>query len=338
MKIVDKILSSKEFMENPPVLVDIGASGDLPSKWKKIAKYSICIAFDADERETEYLASKSSEYRRLYVFSRLLATKPGVNFDFFLTKSPYCSSTLRPDSDKLSEWAFADLFKIEKVVSLKSIDFETVFKALQLRRVDWFKTDSQGIDLRLFDSLGEHNVNNVLVAEFEAGIIDAYIGEDKLWNLMSYMDKREFWMSSMSVCGTQRLKADFFDGLSSIEKKIIDSLIRISPGWAGTTYFNSFRADFSKREYLLGWVFALIEKQYGFALELAINGYRKFSDPAFLEMKDYIESILKIKYYKNLPVFILGGIIRKFKRGINRIWGLSKGLMRSRSNNRLNEL
>jgi hypothetical protein len=51
MKIIKTILESDYFAAAPPVLVDIGASGEINTKWKPIAPYSICIAFDADDRE-----------------------------------------------------------------------------------------------------------------------------------------------------------------------------------------------------------------------------------------------------------------------------------------------
>ena len=55
MKIIDQILRSEHFRDQPPVLIDIGASGGIHSKWKYIAKYSYCIAFDADDKKREAL-------------------------------------------------------------------------------------------------------------------------------------------------------------------------------------------------------------------------------------------------------------------------------------------
>ena len=44
--------------------------------------------------------------------------------------------------------------------------------------VDWYKSDSQGTDMSIFDSLPKNISNKILAAEFEPGIIDAYQGED----------------------------------------------------------------------------------------------------------------------------------------------------------------
>ncbi len=58
MEILKRILKRKEFIDNPPVLLDIGASGDLNQKWEILAPYSIGVAFDADDRDFEYINKK----------------------------------------------------------------------------------------------------------------------------------------------------------------------------------------------------------------------------------------------------------------------------------------
>ncbi len=66
--------------------------------------------------------------------------------------------------------------KLTKKVELNSIHIQKALDNAKLDYVDWFKSDSQGIDLRLFKSLDEKIRSKILLAEFEPGIIDAYIG------------------------------------------------------------------------------------------------------------------------------------------------------------------
>ena len=68
-KLLKKIFSIEELKLNPPVLIDIGASGALHRCWKKIAKYSICIAFDADSREMKIIENAKSDFKKLYVYN-----------------------------------------------------------------------------------------------------------------------------------------------------------------------------------------------------------------------------------------------------------------------------
>ena len=317
MRMITTVLNREEFQDKPPILLDIGASGNINPKWKEISKYSICIAFDADSRDISYTDSKSKFYRKLCVYNSLVTEKSSREVDFFLTSSPYCSSTLKPDVKSLNEWAFSALFEVDSIVKLKSVDLSTVLSELQIEYVDWFKTDSQGIDLRLFKSLGGSIVQRVLAAEFEPGILDSYVGEDKLHELMSYMDTLDFWMSDLNLQGSQRANMEVISShLGDLDRKSLKSLIRISPGWGEVSYLNSFKNQslFDQRDFLLGWVFSLIERQYGFALELAINGCERFNDPIFQELINY--TLFKIrKSYLKIPVLFLSKALKKaFKK------------------------
>jgi hypothetical protein len=307
MNIIDKILNRPEFVNAPPILVDIGASGKIHSKWKKIAKYSVCIAFDADDREFGYVENAASGFRKLYVYNCIVSDKDSGKIDFYLTKSPYCSSTLEPDAAALAEWSFADKFIIEKNINLNNITLSKVLRDLKITKIDWFKTDSQGIDLRLFKSLSNEIQDKVIVAEFEPGLIDAYKSEDKLFNIVGYMSSGNFWLSDFITKGAERLtQAD----LSSITqnnllKKLIQFSHRKSPGWAEMTYINSFKNTPPLRDYLLGWVFSIIHKQYGFSLKLAEEGKSKFNDQIFNEMKLFSlrkikNDLFKLKFYKSI--------------------------------------
>ena len=307
MNIIEKILNRDEFVSDPPVLVDIGASGKIHPKWKKIARYSVCIAFDADDREFGYVENVARGFRKLYVYNCIVSDKESDKIDFFLTKSPYCSSTLEPDAAALAEWSFADKFIIEKNISLNNITLSKVLENLKISKIDWFKTDSQGIDLRLFKSLSNEIQDKVIVAEFEPGFIDAYKSEDKLYNIVDYMSSKNFWLSDFIIKGAERLTQSDLSNITqnNLLKKLIQFSHRKSPGWAEMTYINSFRNNTTIRDYLLGWVFSVIHKQYGFSLKLAEEGIRKFDDKIFGEMKHFSlrrikNDLYKLKFYKSV--------------------------------------
>lgn len=301
MNIIDKILSSNLFTVNPPVLLDIGASGEIHPKWKPIAPYAICIAFDADDREMGYTVREAGGYRKLFVFNKLVTDNQNSEADFFLTKSPYCSSLLYPDHKSINNWNFGDLFDVEKTVRLKTAQLPAMLAEIGITKIDWFKTDSQGTDLRLFKSLGENTIDSVLVAEFEPGIIDGYIGEDKLWHIMAFMEKRPFWMSDIKICGTQRIsKQTIEEKFKAFGGKIPpEMLFKTSPGWGEVTFINSFNSSntcLNLRDHLLGWIFAIIEGQYGFAMDIARVGDKKFGGHIFQELGYVTFDIVSKKY------------------------------------------
>ncbi len=306
MSIIDKVLNREEFEINPPVLIDVGASERIHKNWKKISRYSICIAFDADERDFGFIEKENSKFKKLYVYNCILSDKSSEETNFYLTKSPYCSSLLEPDLKSLQQLAYSDLFEIEKIVKLKTVDLQFVLKELKLKCVDWFKTDSQGIDLRLFKSLGDKIINKVLAIEFEPGIIDAYKGEDKFHSILSFIDgTKNFWMSDIIIKGSARIDRQTLSSLyqNNILRKFAMFSLKESPGWGEITYLNSFcdKNIFSLRDYLLGWIFATIQKQHGFAYILANDGNNRFNDSIFNDLRKYSKrqirmNIIKLKF------------------------------------------
>ena len=309
MNIIKKLLTREEFNGNPPILLDIGASGAIPKIWRKIAKYSICIAFDADKREIEYLGSESG-FKKLYIYNSILTNQDTDELDFYLTKSPYCSSTLLPDSEKLLNYSFGDYFIVENKTKLKASKIGAILGELNISKIDWFKTDSQGTDLRLFIDLGEKVLYKVLVADFEPGLIDAYEGEDKLWALLHYMENKPFWISDLKVKGVERMNKEFQTSLfpKKIHKRFIGSglIIKKSPCWAEISYLNSFSNTelFDKRDFMLAFIFGILKKQFGFAFEIAAKGESIYGDKIFNEMKKYSKSRTDINF--------ISGFVYKF--------------------------
>src|SRR3990172_1281824 len=236
MKLINDILTRKEFAEKPPVLIDIGASEGIHNKWKEIAKYSICIAFDADQRDFSFTTKESAGYKKLISYNCIVTEDQGSEFDFYLTQSPYCSSLLKPDNESLKAWAFSEKFNY----------------------LDWFKSDSQGTDLRLFKSLGQDIIKKVLSVELEPGIIDSYHGEDKISMVLSFMNENNFLLSEMNVKGSQRITTETLNLLSKNKffQKFIHHSHKSSPGWAELFYINNQISQLEIREHFLGWIIA----------------------------------------------------------------------------------
>lgn len=309
--LVKEIFQLPLFTDRPPVLVDVGASGAIHEYWKEIAPYSICLAFDADDRELHIEEKENSSFKKLIVFNSLVHPSVEGNLDFYLTKSPFCSSALEPDTKSLSQWAFADKFKVERKIQLKSLLLSDALKKAGLDYVDWFKTDSQGLDLNLFLSLPGKVRDAMLIAEFEPGFIDAYKGEDKLYVTLQQMGQMQFWLAELRVKGSQRIASSVLSKIAagSLQKKLISFSHKTAPGWGEMLYMNTFKDISTKRELLLGWVMATTIGQHGFAYEIADKAKNLFPDAIFSKLLAASEmSIRKISVRRLVPV-----AIQKFK-------------------------
>ena len=291
-RILGKLFELDCLKAHPPVLFDIGASGQLHPEWSSIASYSVAFGFDADAREFDSKQNKHG-FKKLILINKVLTDGESSDTRFYLTKSPYCSSVLEPDLDSLQRWKFSGLFETENNLTLPAVNLNQIMASHGISQIDWFKTDSQGIDLRLFRSLPTNVQNKILVAEFEPGFIDAYKGEDKIQDILSYMEKMPFWLSDCDVKGTQRISALSMQTFG-VENKITG--LRNSACWAELCYLNTLEKEPEERDLFLGWIFSTLKGQHGFALDILIKLEKFTEGRLFSEMLEFSKSMLMKKY------------------------------------------
>lgn len=315
---MEKYLQPLAAMTSPPVLIDIGASGEPPRIWDAIRTRAVYLGFDPDRRELHDVPD--GRYARSIIVNKALTISAESETKFYLTHSPYCSSTLRPDSNSLANYLFSDLFVVEKEVSVPATTLAGILEQLSLPRVDWFKTDSQGTDLRLFQSLPDHIRSQVLAVDIEPGLIDAYQGEDLFVEAHRELLNQGFWLSNLQVCGAIRLRRSTASKLGDHFIKMVSSEQRTSPGWCEARYLRNpdwlEKSGASKDRYLLLWVFALLDEQYGFALDVAESYTRSFGcDEWTTLIQQEPLSILGAKETQtNRSRSVLRRAIRKFGR------------------------
>lgn len=269
-------------LEIRPVLIDIGASYAPPTIWTTIAPVSIYIGFDPDLRDLREIPD--GQFYKATIIDAAVCAEDVADVTFFLTRSPYCSSTLQPDSPALSHFLFADLFEVERQVTVKATTLNQVVDRLALTTIDWLKTDSQGTDLRLFTALAPHIRSRVLAFDLEPGLIDAYLGEDSFISAHDELSRQGFWLSNLDVQRTARMRRETLAHLQKVGVRLDESLVAMSfkptPGWCEARYLRTLDSmiqnRLGQREYVLLWVIAMLDGQVGFALDLVLQYERIF--------------------------------------------------------------
>ncbi|MBI2891404.1 MAG: hypothetical protein HYY13_11550 [Nitrospirae bacterium] len=256
-----------------PVLVDVGAAGGVPDVWSDLAPISVYVGFDPDGGVGE---GAGPFKRTILVQALAVCGEDQSSVPFFVTRSPQCSSTLRPDHASLQHYLFAPLFEVEREVRLKGRGLSEALREHGLDRVDWFKSDSQGIDLRLFNSLSDEVRTRVLAVELEPGLADAYQGEDLFVDAHRELLQQGFWLSSLRVGGAVRTNPEVLrepalekEGLRAQDLMVYT---RESPFFCGPRYLRGLEgahaAMMERPDYVKLWAFALLDDQVGFALEV----------------------------------------------------------------------
>jgi len=270
-----------------PVLLDVGAAGAPPRIWKPIARESCYLGFDPDHRELKK-TSKETFYKATIIDEAITEDDSTSEVSFYLTKSPFCSSRLRPDTKSLESFLFSNLFVVERETRVRATSLNDALRRLNLSVVDWIKLDTQGTDLRLFQSLRPEIRSRVLTLDIEPGLIDAYEGEDLFVEAHRKLTQSGFWLSSIEIHGAIRMRRSTLEHLAARTENLTETMISHaapkSPAWCEARYCRTLESlaatRVSQRDYVLLWVFALLDRQFGFALDLAVSYEKTFgSDP-----------------------------------------------------------
>ena len=265
-----------------PVLVDIGAAGVPPTIWQPIARQSCYVGFDADPRAVSQ-ASRGTFYQET-VLNEAVTEDKVSEVVFHLTRSPYCSSRLKPDSKSLERFLFSDLFMVEREARVRATNLNEVLRQLNLAIIDWIKLDTQGTDLRLFQSLRAEVRDHVLALDIEPGLIDAYEEEDLFVEAHEQLTRSGFWLSRLEVHGAIRMRRATLKYLAAQTRNIGEEMIsestRKSPAWCEARYFRAVESlepsRVSQRDYVLLWLFAMLDHHFGVALDLAVDYEKVF--------------------------------------------------------------
>ena len=291
-----KILKNKVFEKKPPILIDVGASDEINNSWKKLSKHSICLGFD-----TNIINNKSeTSYKKFYLIKSLIGIK-NVKKNFYLTFDKNCSSSLKPTNKDIKEYLFNEKFQIKKVVKLKYITLNKVLKDHKILYVDWFKTDTQGTDLRIFKSLSQNIRKKILIAEFEPGFENIYTNEDTVADVIEYMIK-DFFIDSFKIKGdyffNKKTKLKF---LNKLQNRFFHLFNKKQIVWANITFINKLKGKFSKRDILLFIIIQIIRKNYLIALKICEQEKRVIGK----ELYSYIvKNIKKEIQYKTFYLIV----------------------------------
>ncbi len=288
---IRRVLEHPLLQEKPPVLLDIGASSRIHPRWRSLAPHSICIAFDPDVRLMDHVPAAAKAFRRYHVMPMIVHDSVDGECDFYLASSPECSSTLKLRSEAVKRWHFQYFFQLAEKTALPCGTLPRILAGLGIDAVDCFKADTQGTDLRILTSLGADKIARLLTVELEPGPSVAYENDDTAGMVLRYMETHpEFRLIDLRPLGSQYFPLDLEEKyLTCWQRRLIPTVHRSSPLWFELTWLNDFsRADealFGKREYLLGWVLAMEDREFGWALELCQRGETQFDDPLFGELR-----------------------------------------------------
>ena len=273
------------------------SSGFGQSIFETIAPASVIVGFDADARGQDDNFAEGFAKSHL-VTSAVTEKEDAETVSFILTQYPSSSSTLEPDLKALEDYSFHDYFIPVRRTEVPATTLRKVLGELGYEAFDWIKVDSQGIDMRLLQSLPEQAFNNLLAVDIEPGVIKAYVGEDMFVDTHNYLFGEGYWLADILLPAYARASKDGLAKLQEITGKedVIPSLVK-SPTAAEARYFrnNAFyrSPEATHRQFVIAMVFALADDKAGFAADLLHIFEQRFAGDALIEpIRNMIRSLV----------------------------------------------
>jgi FkbM family methyltransferase len=316
-----------------PVLVDVGASGASPGLWQPLAKHAVRVAFDPDLREMKQ--ENDGQWYRSTILNEAITPDPNSSeVRFNLTRSPYCSSTLVPDAALVSNFFEAERFDVQQQTTARAATLDSVLKRLSLDHIDWLKLDTQGTDLRIYNSISPEVRATMLAVDLEPGLRGAYVGEDLFGDVHRDLRRDGFWLSNLRLDGFVRMRSSTLDAVRvaapDLTRSEIEKAVRKVPGWVEVRYLRSLEWMASRRanerDYQLLWLFAMLDAQFGFALDVSMQYEKTFGvDSASAVMStEPVERIRSTRAAQRQKEYVSPA-----RRVYRRLRGLAKSALRA---------
>lgn len=196
MNTVDRVAESIRRVGGHLVLADVGASGEYWDSYSAFENEADLLRFDPDLRAMEVMEGRNG--RRIVTISAALVEDERQEVEFHLTRSPYCSSTLEPDHEKLSRYPYRDLFIVEKKAKVPAISVARSLADSGFSHIDWIKLDTQGTEARILKSMPTEAFDRLLVCDVEASLYAHYKGADTIDLIHPLMIESDFWIAGMT--------------------------------------------------------------------------------------------------------------------------------------------
>jgi FkbM family methyltransferase len=202
-------------------LLDLGASGGIYQPFETALPFGRLVEVDPDARDFPTDASGSSP-NRVRVKSAITEDETATSVHVYLTKSPYCTSTLQGDFSRLNNFPYSDLFTVVDEQDLPATSLNRLAAELNTE-FHWIKIDTQGTELRVLKSMSSSLLASLCACDAEISLYRHYLGADWFPDFHRFMDGAGFYISDI-VNIQQRLRLTASDEIR---------MKRVLPGIAG---------------------------------------------------------------------------------------------------------
>ncbi len=270
---------ARYYEQFPLVMIDIGASGGLQTRWKRAERYLQVIGFEPDGRAFSDLITSSGSKPTKYLNMSLLDKR--ITVDFHLTRRQTNSSIFSPNRKFLDGFPESERFDVLECVQIEADSLDNQLRKLGINDVDFIKVDTQGSELSILKGSNGILGSSVFGLEIEVEFTQIYLNQPLFSEVDGFVRnlgfqlfdlKLHYWKRSVGVnCGNPKGQIIFADALYlrdvdtfiGLLDKIEDHTLKKSKVLRAISICNLYGYIDYALEILhkLGWVFDEGERQ-----------------------------------------------------------------------------
>ena len=177
-------------------MLDLGSGGGLDAKWAGLSSVCNLVGFDPNEQECRRMEQAPHALRSARYLPYAVGERDGTQ-TLYLTRSPWCSSLLKPRPDWLARLEFGHLFEVVGKEEVNVVSLATV-KEVQERDFDVVKVDVQGMELPILRNSGRV-LEQAFAVETETGFVQNYEGETTFGEIDVFMRSQGFRLFDLTT-------------------------------------------------------------------------------------------------------------------------------------------
>lgn len=238
-------------------IVDVGASGADYAPFQRLKGSANFVLIDPDSREftTDPAEAPSGEIR---VNKAIVESDTDSEVTVYLTKNPYCSSTLKPDFSRLNSFTYPAWFEVIGDKTVPATSLNRLCDEWDITSIDWIKLDTQGTEFRILRSLRPELLKSLLCCDIEISFYAHYLDADTFPEVHAFMIENGFWITEMECQSRVRMRKSDLDSLldrfSALKRRLVRTSLNTCPTSPEVRYMRSlFEDDRDIRSYLKLW-------------------------------------------------------------------------------------
>jgi hypothetical protein len=197
-----------------------------------------------------------------------------------------------------------------------------------LSTLDWLNTNINGMDYGVFLSIDDRVRKRVLAVDTVLHVVNFWVEGGSPLDACNEFFRQGFWLSSLFPYGFVRMKPDSLQKITNgidLARIIEDRHVK-APNWMFMRFFRSVESliagGFSPRDYVVMWSFALLDRQFGFAADVAFAYEQVFGPDKYSRamLQEAVAAIQALKPKKSALRSVVRALLpRPIRKGLRTI-------------------